>query len=132
MSAAPPDATMPSREVAFRGGGFVLAPRRGVAALAFVVLIAVWEIAVRFGWISPIFLPSPSSVVSGISSAQVLNSRCQLGMSGLGQHKRTRRTCPARSSRRMAVIVCIVLPRPISSASRADFRRIRNCSTTSP
>lgn len=51
------------REVPFRGGGFVVQPRRGAAIVAFVVLVAVWELAVRTGWISPIFLPSPSSVI---------------------------------------------------------------------
>ena len=67
MSAVPEEAVAQSREVAFRGGGFILAPRRGVAALAFAALIALWEIAVRFGWISPIFLPSPSSVAAALN-----------------------------------------------------------------
>lgn len=57
MAAADP------REVRFRGGGFLVVPYKGAAAVAFVVLIALWELAVRSGWISPIFLPAPSSVV---------------------------------------------------------------------
>lgn len=57
------DPAAPLREVPFRGGGFVILPRQGAAIVAFVVLIAVWELAVRMGWISPIFLPAPSSVV---------------------------------------------------------------------
>ncbi len=47
----------------FRGGGFVLTPKRGAALAAFVVIIAVWEGSSRAGLVSPIFLPSPASVV---------------------------------------------------------------------
>lgn len=54
------------RPVAFRGGGFSPVPVRGAAAIAFVVLLAVWEVSVRKGWISPIFLPSPSAVLAAL------------------------------------------------------------------
>lgn len=50
------------RAVAFRGGGFVVAPKRGAAFVCFVVLVGLWEVAVDRGWISALFLPSPSSV----------------------------------------------------------------------
>src|SRR4051812_8524638 len=55
------------REIAFRGGGFVLTPKRGAALITFVLIIAVWEGASRAGWISPIFLPSPASVVQALT-----------------------------------------------------------------
>src|SRR5262249_13374291 len=50
----------------FRGGGFVAVPRRGVALAFFVVLIALWELAVRRGWVSSLFLPAPSAVVDAL------------------------------------------------------------------
>src|SRR6185369_11797103 len=50
----------------FRGGGFVAQQRRGAALMAFTVLLIAWEIAVRWRWISPIFLPSPSSVLAAL------------------------------------------------------------------
>ena len=53
----------PVRDVPFRGGGFTVVPKRGAALIGFVVLIALWEVSVRFGWISPIFLPSPASII---------------------------------------------------------------------
>ncbi|MBI3451856.1 MAG: ABC transporter permease [Rhodospirillales bacterium] len=54
------------REVAFRGGGFVLSPRRGAAAVFFALLLALWELAIRAGWISPLFLPAPSAVTTAL------------------------------------------------------------------
>src|SRR5262249_20576895 len=54
------------RVLAFRGGGFVAQRRRGAAFVAFAVLVVAWEIAVRWRWISPIFLPSPSSVLAAL------------------------------------------------------------------
>ena len=55
-----------AREIAFRGGGFVLTPRRGAALVAFVIVIAGWQAASSLGWISPIFLPSPGSIVTAL------------------------------------------------------------------
>jgi len=54
------------RPVAFRGGGFSPVPVRGAAAVVFFMLLALWEISVRRGWISPIFLPAPSAVVAAL------------------------------------------------------------------
>jgi NitT/TauT family transport system permease protein len=51
------------RPLAFRGGGFVIARRRGAAPVFFALVIALWELAVRQRWISPIFLPAPSAIV---------------------------------------------------------------------
>src|SRR5262245_19342391 len=65
-------------------------------------------------------------VASGISGAHRLNSRRQLVTSGLGQTSSTLLASPERSSIRIAVIACIVLPRPISSASTAEYRGYKN------
>ena len=54
----PPDAA----PVAFRGGGFAPAPRRGAALVAFALLLGLWELAVRQGWVDSLFLPPPSAV----------------------------------------------------------------------
>lgn len=54
------------REIEFRGGGFVVARRRGAAFLAFVLLVALWEAVVRLRWVTPLFLPSPVNVVSAL------------------------------------------------------------------
>lgn len=51
-----------ARETAFRGGGFVATRPRGVALAFFVALLALWEIAIRARWLSPLFLPAPSSI----------------------------------------------------------------------
>ena len=59
---------------------------------------------------------------SGISGAHMPNSRRQLVTSGLGQMSRTFLISPARSSIRTAVMACIVLPRPISSARTPSSR----------
>lgn len=53
----------PAREIRFRGGGFVASSRRGAALAAFTVVVGAWEAASRAGWISPIFLPSPASIL---------------------------------------------------------------------
>src|SRR2546430_6257155 len=62
------------RALVFRGGGFDTQPRRRAALIAFTVLLAAWEIAVRSRWISPIFLPSPSSVLAALYELAVRGS----------------------------------------------------------
>jgi ABC-type nitrate/sulfonate/bicarbonate transport system permease component len=52
--------------VPFRGRGFVVVHYRAASWAAFVLLILLWEIAVRQRWISPLFLPAPSSVVEAL------------------------------------------------------------------
>ena len=64
----------------------------------------------------------PRSPAPGLPAPRRSNSRCQLVTSGLGQTSSTLRTSPRRSSRRMAVIACMVFPRPISSARIAACR----------
>ena len=53
---APPDA----RTVPFRGGGFKVRKYRLISLLVFIVLIGLWEIGSRTGFISSIALPAPS------------------------------------------------------------------------
>lgn len=48
--------------IGFRGGGFVVTPRRGAALVSFVLILGLWQLAVDHGWISALFLPSPWSV----------------------------------------------------------------------
>ena len=48
--------------VRFRGGGFLPRTSRAAAILAFVAILLVWQAAVSFGWVSPVFLPSPVEV----------------------------------------------------------------------
>lgn len=50
----------------FRGGGFVIAPRPGIAAASLVVLLLAWEAATRFGLVNEIFLPSPLEVCAAL------------------------------------------------------------------
>ena len=64
--AAPSAAASQPRPVPFRGGGFRPQPRRWVGPLVFAILIAVWEIGCRLGWISPIVLPAPSEAFQAL------------------------------------------------------------------
>ena len=50
---------------------------------------------------------------------------CQLLTSGLGQTSRIEEISPAYNSNRIALIACIVFPRPISSARMAACRGYR-------
>ena len=58
-----PAAFSPAREITFRGGGFVASSRRGAPLAAFAAVVIAWEAASRAGWINPIFLPSPASIL---------------------------------------------------------------------
>jgi ABC-type nitrate/sulfonate/bicarbonate transport system permease component len=49
--------------VRFRGGGYEVRPRRWAPWLVFALLLLLWHVASSRGWISPLFLPSPTSVV---------------------------------------------------------------------
>lgn len=55
------------RPVPFRGGGFAPKPVRLVGILVFVVLIGVWELGSRSGWISPLVLPAPSEAYTAFA-----------------------------------------------------------------
>jgi ABC-type nitrate/sulfonate/bicarbonate transport system permease component len=52
-----------ARAVPFRGGGFAPERRRLAAWLAFALALVVWQAALSLGLVSPVFLPSPWSVV---------------------------------------------------------------------
>lgn len=52
-----------AQQVAFRGGGFHYVRRRGIAAVVFVLAIALWQGLCSLGWLSPLVLPSPAAVV---------------------------------------------------------------------
>ena len=47
------------RSIGFRGGGFAPQSYTGISVLAFVLLIGFWQASSSFGWVSPLFLPSP-------------------------------------------------------------------------
>ena len=57
-----PDERPPPRAIAFRGGGFLPAPRPLHAWLVFPALLALWQATSSLGWISPVFLPSPADI----------------------------------------------------------------------
>jgi len=54
------------RKLSFRGGGFVVEQRTWLGIAAFVLLIALWQLATGTGFISPIFLPSPVRVLRAL------------------------------------------------------------------
>jgi ABC-type nitrate/sulfonate/bicarbonate transport system permease component len=50
------------REVDFRGGGFMAVPQPLYSWIAFAGIIALWQGSISWGWIDPVFLPSPASI----------------------------------------------------------------------
>lgn len=54
------------REVSFRGGGFLVVPQPLYSWIAFAAIIALWQAAISLGWIDPVFLPSPASIVKAL------------------------------------------------------------------
>jgi NitT/TauT family transport system permease protein len=54
------------REVAFRGGGFNPTPKAAHAWIAFALLFALWQGAISFGWLNPVFLPSPAAILEAL------------------------------------------------------------------
>lgn len=52
------------KPVAFRGGGFDYKPSKLTALLTFAVLLAIWEVGSRTGFISNLVLPAPSEVLA--------------------------------------------------------------------
>jgi ABC-type nitrate/sulfonate/bicarbonate transport system permease component len=67
---AAPVARMPletgRREVAFRGGGFLPAPRQMHSWIAFAGVLLLWQIAISMRWIDPVFLPSPVAICEAL------------------------------------------------------------------
>ena len=64
--AAQDDPAAEVRPVAFRGAGFV--PRAGRVSgwIALALVIALWQLAGSAGWVSQLFLPSPSAITIAI------------------------------------------------------------------
>src|SRR5262245_31594361 len=54
------------RKLIFRGGGFAIEQRTGISILAFIALIALWQLVTGAGLVSPIFLPSPMRVLRAL------------------------------------------------------------------
>lgn len=50
--------------VPFRGGGYRYQPIRLIGAATFAILLVIWEVGSRTGFISPLVLPAPSEVAS--------------------------------------------------------------------
>src|SRR5262245_15944398 len=60
-----------TRPVAFRGGGFVPNSGRYGGWIALVLVLAVWQLAGSMGWVSPLFLPSPSAIAVAIKKLAI-------------------------------------------------------------
>ena len=58
---------MQPRPVTFRGGGFVLQPRWPAAVVFFVVVLVLWELASRAGWVSSLALPPLSAIGTALA-----------------------------------------------------------------
>jgi ABC-type nitrate/sulfonate/bicarbonate transport system permease component len=52
--------------VRFRGGGFAPRPLRGIAALTFAAVLALWWVATAARWVSAFALPPPSEVLTAL------------------------------------------------------------------
>jgi len=58
--------TIPIQPVRFRGGGFSAAPRPLWSWLGILVILALWQMSGTLGWVSPVFLPPPASIVESL------------------------------------------------------------------
>lgn len=56
-----------ARPVPFRGGGFTHRSLGPVAPIVFLVIVALWEVGSRSGFISPIALPAPSEALGALA-----------------------------------------------------------------
>jgi ABC-type nitrate/sulfonate/bicarbonate transport system permease component len=54
------------RAVDFRGGGFLPRAKPIYSWTIFLLLIALWQGAISVGWLNPLFLPAPSSIVEAL------------------------------------------------------------------
>jgi NitT/TauT family transport system permease protein len=57
--------------VRFRGGGFAPERRRLAAWIAFALALVLWQAAISLGLVSPVFLPSPYSIVTALRDLAV-------------------------------------------------------------
>jgi ABC-type nitrate/sulfonate/bicarbonate transport system permease component len=83
------DARADRCKVAFRGGGFLPVAKPLYSWLAFVALIGLWQAAITVGWLNPLFLPSPASILTALQKLIVSGALWQhlsasLGRIGLG------------------------------------------------
>ena len=67
----------------------------------------------------------PQITSTGKSGAQSFNSLVQLITNGLGQTIKTFFNNPDLNNNRIETITCMVFPKPISSAIKADFLGIK-------
>ncbi|MSP49672.1 MAG: ABC transporter permease [Alphaproteobacteria bacterium] len=51
----------------FRGGGFVIEPKRHAGWIAGFAVIALWQAVSSAGWVSPVFLPSPAGIARALA-----------------------------------------------------------------
>jgi len=65
-SSATANGSARERKLIFRGGGFAIEQRTGVSILAFIGLVALWQLVTGVGLVSPIFLPSPMRVLRAL------------------------------------------------------------------
>ena len=65
-AAAGASAAARERKLTFRGGGFAIERRTWISVVAFLALVALWQLATGTGLISPIFLPSPMRVLRAL------------------------------------------------------------------
>ena len=72
-------------DVPFRGGGFAPTSRGWVSALFFVALIAVWQGASSFGFVSNLFLPSPLRIFEALRQLAVSGELTQHVLASLGR-----------------------------------------------
>jgi ABC-type nitrate/sulfonate/bicarbonate transport system permease component len=54
------------REVAFRGGGFLPAPKPLHSWIAFAAVLSFWQASVSLRWVDPVFLPSPLAIIDAL------------------------------------------------------------------
>src|SRR5437879_13723336 len=65
------DRATEARPVAFRGAGFVPKAGRASGWIALALVIALWQLAGRAGWVNPLFLPAPSAIAVAITRLAV-------------------------------------------------------------
>lgn len=53
-------------EIPFRGGGFIVTSTKGAGVVGFIILLSLWEVSVRAGWVSIVFLPPVSDVATAL------------------------------------------------------------------
>jgi ABC-type nitrate/sulfonate/bicarbonate transport system permease component len=60
------EATPDTRQVAFRGGGFIPSTGRHSGGIAMLLAIALWQLAASTALVNPLFLPAPTAIARAI------------------------------------------------------------------